>query len=141
MPSENKIERLVERSVEVAHLPSSIAHLCAVHQAQDGAIELGEQAWNRAGTCLAVVFAQRHIAPPMEPIFDHPMISVQLQESFRRSLAHRKAAESINDLVTDFPRFEDLCRAFESKDLLNALPILSEPVIEIRTTRNLAVFA
>jgi len=141
MPGENQIERLVERSIEVAHLPSDIAHPYAVHQTQEGAIELGKQAWNCASTRLATVLTQRHIASPMEPIFDPPMISVQLQKPFGRSLAHRKAAEAIHHLVTDFPGFQDLGGAFESKDLFNPLPLLGEPVIEIRATDHLAMFA
>lgn len=77
---------------------------------------------------MAAVFAQGHIAPPMEPIFDPPMTSAQLEEPFGRSLAHGKAAETIHDLVTDFPCFQDFCRAFESKNLLNPLPLFGKPV-------------
>ena len=41
--------------------------------------------------------------------------------------------------MLDGPRLQDVSIPFESKDLLNALPVLAKPVIEIRTTGDVTV--
>src|SRR5215472_5960621 len=48
--------------------------------------------------------------------------------------------EPIDHLVAGLIGLEQAHRAFEPKHLLDAFPLLSKPVIEIRTTKDLAVF-
>ena len=76
----------------------------------------------------------------MQTIFNAPMASDQLEKALGWSLPHRETAQTVNDFVTDPSRFEDLDSAFESKDLLDALPILAKPVVEIRTRGDLTMF-
>jgi hypothetical protein len=54
-------------------------------------------------------------------------------------MLHRQAAESINDLVSDFACFEDLRRALDPKDLFDTLPLLAKPVVEVRARSEVAM--
>ncbi len=137
--SEQKSERLLDMSIKVAHLPSDIAHTNAIHEAQDRTIQPSEQARNRSSTRLASIFSQRHITPPMEPIFDGPVIPDEVQQALWRGLLHRKTAQSIDYLMAQLASVEEAHGAFEPKDLLDAFPLLAEPVIEVRATSNLAM--
>src|SRR6266566_166695 len=67
------------------------------------------------------------------------MVPDQREHALWGSLAHRETAESVDHLMARLVGFEDACRAFEPKDLLNALPVLGKPVIEIRATGDLSV--
>jgi hypothetical protein len=71
--------------------------------------------------------------------FNFPVMAHQFQHSGCSRLMHGKTAESIDNLVTELPCFEDVGSAFQSKDLLNALPLLAKPVIEIGTTSDLSM--
>lgn len=73
----------------------------------------------------------------VETIFDRPMFSDQGEETSGRSLLHRETAQSVHDFMAKLARFEQERRAFQPKDLLNSLPLLAEPVIEVRTTGDL----
>src|SRR5258708_586924 len=42
--------------------------------------------------------------------------------------------------MTNFSGFENACRAFEAKDLLDALPLFGKPVVQIRAREDLAMF-
>ena len=104
-----------------------------MHQTQSGANELSKQ----AGTRLAKIFPQCHMASPVQSTFNVPMVSDQLEEPSRRNPLHRKATDPIDDLITDFSRFEDLRRALEPKYLLYPFPIFAKLVVEIRAADNL----
>ena len=75
----------------------------------------------------------------MQTIFDVPMGTDQRQHPLGRPLTHRKAAESIHDLVADLPGVEDARSTFEPKDLLDALPLVGKPVIQIGATDDLSM--
>jgi hypothetical protein len=53
---EDQSQCLVKMGIKIAHLASDIAHAEAIQETQDGTIELGEQAGNRASTGLAGIF-------------------------------------------------------------------------------------
>lgn len=137
--SEDQSQSLVKMGVKIAHLASHIANAEAIQQAQDGTIELSEQALNRAGTGLAGVFPSAHISAMMQAVFDGPMRSHQRQHPCWRREPHGETAQSIDDFVAKLIGFEDADRAFEPKDLFNACPLLAKPVIEVRAAHEVAM--
>ncbi len=134
------MDGLLRFCIEVTNLSGHIVNPQAIHQAENRTVEPSQQAGNGTRACLACIFSQGDIAPPVESIFDLLVMPHQLQHSLRRGLAHRKTTESIHDLEADLPSFEDTGGAFESKDLLNASPLFLKPVIEIRATGDLSMF-
>ncbi len=124
-------------SIKVAHLSSDIANADPIHQAQNGALELSETAGNRPGTALASVFPSTHVSTMVKTVFDRPMFSDQGEETSGRSLLHREAAQAVDDFMAKLVRVEQEGGAFEPKDLLHSLPLLAEPVIEVRATGDL----
>ncbi len=55
-PRENQSESLFKVSIKVAHLWCDMANPCAIHQAQDGAIELSEQSGYRPSASVTGIF-------------------------------------------------------------------------------------
>ena len=55
-PREDQSQSLVDMGVKIAHLTSYIPNAHSIQQAQDGAIELSEQAGNSASASLAGIF-------------------------------------------------------------------------------------
>ncbi len=51
----------------------------------------------------------------------------QFQQLGRRGLLQGEIAQPIDDLMPNLPSFQDGGRALESKDLLNALPLVGKP--------------
>ncbi len=140
LTSEEELDGLLRFCIEVTNLSGHIVNPQAIHQAENRTVEPSQQAGNGTRACLTCIFSQGDIAPPVESIFDLPVMAYQLQHSLRRGLAHRKTPESIHDLAADLPSFEERGGAFESKDLLNASPLVLKPVMEIRATGDLAMF-
>src|SRR5262245_339810 len=68
------------------------------------------------------------------------MASDQPEHALWWSLPHRETAQSIDHVVTPLGGLEQAHRAFKPKDLLDAFPLLSKPVTQVRTTGHLAVF-
>src|SRR5579871_734392 len=75
----------------------------------------------------------------MELILDGPMVSDQREHACWGSLPQRETAQSIHHLMTDLVGLENAGGVFEPKDLLNAFPLFGKPVIEVRTTGDLAM--
>src|SRR5215469_10705827 len=67
------------------------------------------------------------------------MISDQGEQACWGSLLHGETAEAIDHLMAHLIGLEQACRAFEPKDLLDALPVLPKPIIEIRAAGNLTM--
>ena len=65
----------------------------------------------------------------------------QRQHLCGRHLWEGKIAESVHDLVTGLPGLDETSGPFQTKDLLDALPLLAKPVIEIRITGDLAMLS
>src|SRR6476620_11034156 len=76
----------------------------------------------------------------VQAVFNGPMISHQLEHAQGWGLLHRETAESINDFMAKLMGFEDAHRTLQTKHLLNALPLLVKPLIEIRATDDLSMF-
>ncbi len=110
------------------------------HQAQYSAVELSKQAWNQPWVCLARIFSQDHIAPPVKAIFNPPVIVHLLQGVPEWRSVQGETAQSIDDLVAEHTSFHDVHPAFEAKHLLNPFPVFAEPAIKIRTTADLSMF-
>jgi hypothetical protein len=136
---EDQLNSLFQMGIEVPSLPGYIANTQTIHQAENRTVEPGQQARNGSGACLARILPQSYISSPVEAIFDSPMIAHQFQHAWCSCLAQGEIAESIDHLVAHLPRVEEAGGAFESKDLLNALPLLAKPVIEIRATGDLSM--
>src|SRR5947199_8130885 len=75
----------------------------------------------------------------MQLVLDGPMGSDQREHACWRSLPHGKTAQSIHHLMPYVVGLEDAGGAFEPKDLLDALPVLAKPIIEIRTAGDMTM--
>lgn len=84
--------------IEGARLPKNIAHAKSIQEAQDRAVEPGQQRRCMRG----------------------------LLQGEETRIHRRSGGEAL--------RVENADRAFQPKDLLKALPLLSKPVIEVRAT-------
>lgn len=75
----------------------------------------------------------------MEPIFDGPMRPNQRQYLGWRRVPHGETTQPIDDFVAKPIGGEQADGAFEPEDLLNALPLLAKPVVQVRTTHDLTM--
>jgi hypothetical protein len=65
-------------------------------QRQHEVADCGER--TAAGTHTAAVLIYRHVADPMEPVFDRPVVPLQLEQSRRAGLGRGEAGDEIGDL-------------------------------------------
>jgi hypothetical protein len=86
--SEQKTKGLLGKGIEVADWASKVADAEVVHQGQDSAVEKGKQAWGWPCVCLAGIFSQGHISPPVETIFTVPMRTDEFHHFRSRNIAH-----------------------------------------------------
>jgi hypothetical protein len=89
-------------SVEDAHLPGNIGNPQEIEQGQQKTVEHGEYAGSVALAHLTVIFAQRHIASPMQAVFNRPMLPHQFQQPRGRGLGRREAGDAIDHLRAGF---------------------------------------
>src|SRR5258708_40328177 len=60
-------------SIKEAHLLGNIGHPQEIEQSQQKTVEHGQDPGSVALAHLTVIFAQRHIASPVEPVFNGPV--------------------------------------------------------------------
>jgi len=130
--SEEKSERIIERSIEETQSPRAIAHPSAIHQAQNGAIHLSEQSGNRAQARLAAIFAASVTSRLQWFLFSR-------KSRWGGACCIDRKLASINELVSDFACFADLRRALDPKDLFDTLPLLAKPAVEVRARSEVAM--
>lgn len=71
--------------------------------------------------------------------FDGPLCPNQGKHPHWRRVPQRETTQPIDDFSAQLVSGEEADGAFEPKDLLNALPLLAKPVVEIRTTDDMAL--
>src|SRR5260221_9583672 len=83
-------------SIKKAHLLGNIGDPEEIEQSQQKTVEHREDAGSVSLAHLTVIFAQRHVAPPVEPIFYGPVVTHQLQKPLSRGVSRREAGDTIH---------------------------------------------
>jgi hypothetical protein len=75
----------------------------------------------------------------VEPVLDFQWLRTSSNILWALVCCIERRLASIDHLVTDFPGGKDTGGAFQAKDLLDALPLLAKPVVEIGATGELSM--
>src|SRR2546421_1795380 len=124
--------------IEDTHLLGDIRDAHKIEHGQQKTVEKGQNARSISFAHLRVIFAQRHIAPPMQAVFNGPVRAHQLQQPLWGSELGREAGDAIDDLGARLAIFLHGTR--QSKDLSNAGPLASQKVIEFAARHQFADF-
>src|SRR5437660_12408575 len=73
-------------SIKDAHLLGNISNAHEIEDRQQKAVEDGQNTGSVSFADLTVVLAQGHIAPPMQSVFNRPVLPHQMQEPLGRGL-------------------------------------------------------
>src|SRR5947209_6442672 len=87
---------------------------------------------------LRSIFSKGHITPPMESVFNRPVLAIQSQQALGICFFSRKIGQPIDDLLTLFlPGFDV---SADDKDLGDPCPFWLKPFIHLRTCPNFSHF-
>lgn len=70
---------------------------CQTHGGQTGVSQRREVLWSGAGPHSAVVFAQSHIANPVQLVLDFPMLSIECQQALSVGTIRGKTGDGVRD--------------------------------------------
>nr|WP_244422453.1 zinc ribbon domain-containing protein [Ktedonobacter racemifer] len=71
--------------------------------------------------------------------FDRPVVSDEPEQTFWWSMLHRETTQPIHHFMAKLMGFQEAYASFEAKHLLDAFPLVFQPVIEIGATGDLAM--
>src|SRR5437016_3945056 len=73
-----------------------------IHQREDGIVESGKHLGFARSPHLRMIFVQGDIAPPMQTVFNGPMIPQEGSNDFWTGLSRGQIGEAIDDLLAGF---------------------------------------
>jgi hypothetical protein len=111
-----------------------IANAQQIHERQDRTIEQREECRHMLSPDLRAIFLQRHIAPPMQSIFDRPMGPHQLSYLASICLPGRETGDAVAHVLAGMSFAAH--PALHPKHLLNTAPLLSKPLAQVGARRD-----
>src|SRR5258708_3769662 len=116
-------------SIEDPHMLGNIGHATKIEQSERKTVQDRQDTRSSPFTNLAMVFAQGHIPPMVQPILNMPMLSLQTQQIVSGCESHGEIAQAMDHLLMRFPF--SLNRATQLKHLGHSGPGRGQKLIEL----------
>ena len=85
-----------------AHLIRDVGHPKPIHQGEHNIVECGKHLRFASGPHLGMIFAQGDISPPVQTVFDRPVIAQEGGNGFWIGLGRGQIGEAIHHLLAGF---------------------------------------
>lgn len=128
---QDQVECFAGTGVKDALLGSKIGNTKSVDEGQNDAVERRQHLWRLTAANRAAIFTQSNIAPPVEPIFNLPVLADEVEQTLGRCEMRGKAGDAIDHFGTRALAAGNA--SLQLKDLGDITPLRGEIVVELAT--------